>query len=109
MRKILLCAAILTGLAALNPSEGVADDMKMFGTVRAVDLTQRQISIRGDDGKEYSFNTNPATEIEIKHKYLFDTKGNLKDIKQGDWVKIEYEMTSPTFLVAEEIEVHREK
>ena len=108
MRRILFSLAVLSGLlTAAHPVR--ADDLEAYGMIQSVDVERRQVSIRGDDGKTYTFNTNPATEVEIKRKILFDTKGKLKDLKQGDWVKIEYKMTSPTFFIAKEIEVYREK
>ena len=99
-------AAALTALLLSGGAGASSGEYDVYGTISDVDLAQRRVMLKSDDGKEYLFAVNPATDIEIKRKYWFDTRGELKDLKRGDWVKIEYKTMSPTYLVAEDIEVH---
>jgi len=95
-------------LAAASPAVARnANEAKTYGVVMQTDAVKRILDVSGDDGKQYRFFINPATEIEVKRKYWFDSDIDLKEVKAGDWVEVEYAVTSPTYFVAKEIEVYR--
>lgn len=106
MKKILLTAAFILSCFAVQAN---ADSNKQvaFGTISAVSIENRSFSIKGDDGKAYTFQVNPKTEMEIKRKFWFDSEVELKELENGWWVKVEYYPMNPTHLVADEVDIHK--
>lgn len=109
MKKLIFSLSLVSVFFAGMPVQASPNEQEAYGTVSAIDVLKKEMTITGDDGNTYNFSINPATDIEIKRKYLPDTDGDLDDLKTGDWVKIEYKTTASGMVVAEDIEVHREK
>lgn len=106
LKNLIIAIAVFIGLTttafARDYNEG-----KIYGTIEQVDVQKRILDVKGDDGKTYQFSYNPATDVEFKHKYWFDFDGSVEELKKGDWIEMEYDMSSPTFFVAKDIEVYR--
>lgn len=109
MKKLIFSLSLVLAFFAGTSVYASSNEQEAYGTISAIDVLKKEMTITGDDGKAYSFSVNPATDIEIKRKYLPDTDGDLDDLKTGDWVKVEYKTTASGMVVAEDIEVHREK
>ena len=105
MKSVLFLTACLAAAAPANARD--AEKNKAYGVVRQTDEVKQIVDVAGDDGKQYRFFVTPGTEMEVKRKYWFDGDIDLSELKNGDWVEVEYLMTSPTYFVAKEIEVYR--
>lgn len=106
MKKLLLSGLVLTCLA----SPAFADnDAKAFGSVVAVNPAVNSFNVKGDDGIDYVFYINEATDIEKDNEYWFDEKLQLTELNNGDRVKVEYYTNNPDYLLVDEVEVMRKK
>lgn len=106
MKKILFALAIVLACFA---SAARADGNKKvaFGTISAVNAENRTFDIKGDDGKAYTFQVNPKTELEVKRDFWFDSEIGIKELEKGWWVKVEYYPMNPTHLIADEVDIHK--
>jgi hypothetical protein len=101
-------AALFMALGLLS-SPAIADETAdTFGTVTAITREAKTFDIKGDDGRSYTFSVNPATSFDIENKNnMPDRDSTFEEMRVGDWVKIEYYFSTPSDLVADEVDIYR--
>lgn len=105
MKKILFTLAL--ALTCFVTAVHAESKKVAFGTVSAVNVDNKTFSIKGDDGKHYTFQVNPKTEMEVKHDFWFDSCVDLNELEKGWWVKVKYYPMNPTHFVADEVDIHK--
>lgn len=105
MKTFLAIILLLTMLTY----ETVADDTaEIFGTITTVDYDKGNFSVKTSEGKTYTFFVNNLTDIDIENQnYMQDRYYQLADMRTGDWVQVEYFMSDPARLIADEIDIYR--
>ena len=101
MKKFLMSFVALFFMVGL----AMADSPKVEGRIKSVDLIKSTFTIVDVENEEYSFALVPSTEVEFKDKLIED--GTTKDLKIGQWVKVEYK-AGKKMNTAREVKIYKE-
>lgn len=105
MKTFLAVLLLLTTLCYESYASGTAD---VFGTVDSVDYQQNSFTVTANNGNSYTFHVNDLTNIDIENQnYMRDKFYQLADMREGDWVQVEYFVSDAARLVADEVDVFR--
>lgn len=103
MKKLFipLLSAVFLSTAAL-----AGDDHEVLGRVTAIDGGAQTFQVTTPDKKVYDFASTPMTEYEIENKVF--SKASYLDLKQGQWVKVEY-VPGDKVHTAKEVDIFKNK
>ena len=102
--KKLLSMLIVVAIASVSSAFAKDNDVKISGTVSAVDSVNKRITIKDIDGKDVMFAVVPSTDIEFKKKMMEHAK--FTDLKVGQHVEVQYVPGVTKTNVAEEIDIY---
>ncbi|MDR2883904.1 MAG: hypothetical protein LBV09_02215 [Deferribacteraceae bacterium] len=97
---------ILTFLLVLVATVAIAkDDLKIAGSITAVDAAKQQITVTTPDNAALVFAIVPSTDIDFKKQ---KGKPTFTDLAIGTWVKIEY-LAGNNVNTAKEVDIYPAK
>lgn len=97
-------------LMIFSPFLYANDTNEIFGTINQIDYQQKRFDVKTKDGQTFSFMTNDETDVDIENQnYRQDRFYQFVDMRQGDWVQVEYYVhrSDNQPYLADEIDVYR--
>ncbi len=110
-RKILVfsfCLLAVLAFYAQGAEANKGNKVYTLGFVESIDLAQQTFVVKQRDNSLVTIYVLPSTEIEVEYKSAMklDRDVELKELKVGDWVKIESYLLGE-MLQADEVEINR--